>query len=334
MDGLRAGLFLARCGLRRNTDERNEKREESSSATEKTPRAGNCLHGIDPSFSYPEHFMRMTDNPANHISSIADALSTLYGLVLYLRGEHGCPWDKAQDLQSMHAYLTEETVELGNEIEKNVSRGISEEWGDVLFILLMIAAIGEETGQFTVEKALRSVEAKMIRRHPHVFGSSDATAFGELLDQWENIKKEEKDPQAGSLMDNLPLFYSALKRAAHIQRKAAEVGFDWPDPEGVIEKIEEEARELREAFVAGDMPAVYEELGDLLFSCVNLARFEKKDAELLLNRTVDKFVTRFKHIEGELRRAGTSLEEATLEEMDTIWEQSKIENDTPDPSGT
>jgi MazG family protein len=259
--------------------------------------------------------------------SIGKALSTLYELVLYLRGEHGCPWDRAQDLKSMYPYLHNETVELGDEISKNKPAGIIEEWGDVLFILMMIATIAEETGQFSIEEAIHSIEAKMIRRHPHVFGSSDASTFGELITQWEDIKKSEKSEQPDSLMDNLPSFYSALKRAEHIQQKAAEVGFDWSDHEGVIEKIEEEAREVRDAMAAGNTSEACDELGDLLFSCVNLARFKVADPELLLNRTIDKFVARFKYIEAELRREGKSLEEATLVEMDAIWERSKTRND-------
>ena len=265
----------------------------------------------------------MTDHPTTRNSSIAKALSALYELAQYLRGEHGCPWDKEQDLKSMHKYLREESSELGDAIEKDDPAGIAEEWGDVIFMLFMIAAIGEETGGFKIEEALRAVEAKMIRRHPHVFGSSDVSGFGELLTQWENIKDKEKQKEPGSLMDDLPMFYSALKRADHVQKKAAEVGFDWPNNEGVMEKIEEEARELREAMAAGNTAEACDELGDLLFSCVNLARFEKADPELLLNRTIDKFVERFKYIECELRRAGKSLEEATLAEMDAIWEKSK-----------
>lgn len=269
----------------------------------------------------------MNDHPTDRISSIGKALAALYELVLYLRGEHGCPWDKAQDLESMYKYLRDETAELGDEIEKNEPDGIVEEWGDVLFILLMVAVIGEETGRFNIEKALKSVEAKMIRRHPHVFGGSDASAVGELLTQWENIKGEEKSEKSRSLMDGVPMFYSALKRADHIQKRAAQVGFDWPDNKEVIEKIEEEIRELREAIAAGDITEACDELGDLLFACVNLARFEKADPELLLNKTVDKFVKRFKHIETELQRAGKSVEEATLAEMDAIWEQSKTSGD-------
>jgi tetrapyrrole methylase family protein/MazG family protein len=275
----------------------------------------------------------MTDHPTEPITSIAKALAALYELVLYLRSEHGCPWDKKQDLKSMFEYLRGETVELGEEIAKGRPEGISEEWGDVLFILLMIAAIGKETGEFNIEEALLFVETKMIRRHPHVFGSSDVSAVGELLTQWEDIKTREKSELPDSLMDAVPLFYSALKRADHIQKKAAEVGFDWPDHEGVIAKIEEEARELRDAVDSGSTTEACDELGDLLFSCVNLARFKNTDPDLLLNKTIDKFVKRFKYIETQLRRDGKSLEEATLAEMDAIWEESKTKLDRSESNG-
>jgi uncharacterized protein YabN with tetrapyrrole methylase and pyrophosphatase domain len=134
-------------------------------------------------------------------------------------------------------------------------------------------------------------------------------------------------------MDAVPLFYSALKRADHIQKKAAEVGFDWPDHEGVIAKIEEEARELRDAVDSGSTTEACDELGDLLFSCVNLARFKNTDPDLLLNKTIDKFVKRFKYIETQLRRDGKSLEEATLAEMDAIWEESKTKLDRSESNG-
>jgi len=268
----------------------------------------------------------MTDYPAGRISAIAEAFSALYKLVLYLRGEQGCPWDRAQSLKSMHECLREETLELGEEIEKNDREGIREEWGDVLFILLMLAVIGEQTGCFDSEKAMRSVEAKMIRRHPHVFGSSDVDAADDVIEQWDAIKAKEKSKEPPSLMDDIPLLYSAIKRADHVQKAAAAAGFDWPDCDGVLGKIEEELRELRRAMASGNAAEAGAELGDLLFSCVNLARFEHMDAETLLSKTVDKFVDRFRFVESELRNMGKSPDEATLEEMDAIWEKSKTDH--------
>jgi MazG family protein len=194
----------------------------------------------------------------------------------------------------------------------------------------MIAVIGEETGCFNAADAMGSIETKMIRRHPHVFGGSDVGAVEEVLSQWERIKASEKSRRRDSLMDDLPSFYSALKRADHVQKTAAGVGFDWPDSAGVIEKIEEEVAELREALAEGDNGQTGAELGDLLFSCINLARFEGLDAETLLNRTVDTFIKRFKYVESELRRAGKSPEQATLDEMDALWEQAKTKAGVPD----
>ena len=265
----------------------------------------------------------MNDHPAERISSIADAFTALYKLVLYLRGGRGCPWDREQSLASMHSCLLEETSELGEEIEKRAPDGISEEWGDVFFILLMLAVIGEQEGGFDTEKAMRSIEAKMIRRHPHVFGGSDVDAVDEAISQWDDIKAREKSQDPPSLMDRIPMFYSSARGADHVQKTAAGVGFDWPDRDGVLDKIEEELGELRSALAEGTSEQAASELGDLLFSCVNLARFENLDAETLLSKTVDKFVERFKYVEVELRRLGKSPSESSLEEMDKLWERSK-----------
>lgn len=274
----------------------------------------------------------MTDHPPDRTSPIAGAFAALHDLAHYLRGKHGCPWDRAQGLESILTYLREETAELAEAVARNEPGEISEEWGDVVFILLMFAAIAEETGDFKTEQALRDIEAKMIRRHPHVFSNSSAGVVEEIIGQWEKIKAKEKAERPKSLMDNLPPFYSALKRADRVQRTAAEVGFDWPDFTGILEKIEEEAAELREALAAGNASDAGDELGDLLFSCVNLARFAGMDAESLLGGTIDKFIARFKYIESELRRAGKSADEATLGEMDELWERSKAQKDDDRPS--
>jgi tetrapyrrole methylase family protein/MazG family protein len=265
----------------------------------------------------------MTDQPNERITSIADAFTALYKLVLYLRGDQGCPWDREQGMQSMHACLLDEVEELRVEIEKKDPAGISEEWGDVFFILLMLAVIGGLEGLFDVEMAMRSIEAKMIRRHPHVFAGSDIGAVDEANIQWDEIKAMEKASGPPSLLDNTPMFYSAIKRAHHLQKAAAEVGFDWPDREGVLEKIDEEMGELREALAEQDVEAAASELGDVLFSCVNLARFENLDAEALLSKTADKFIERFKYVESELRCLGKTPGESTLEEMDGLWEKAK-----------
>lgn len=270
----------------------------------------------------------MTDKSPERSAPITDAFAALYELARYLRGEHGCPWDREQGLQSMFKYLEEETAELGDAVNRGNYGGISEEWGDTIFMLLMLAIIAEETGKFKSVAAMRSIEEKMIRRHPHVFGSSKVGSAQELLAQWESIKAGEKSAGSGSLMDSIPPFYSALKRADHVQKTAATVGFDWPSRDGVLDKIEEELRELREALAAHKEREAGEELGDLLFSCVNLARFEGMDAESLLSRTVGKFIERFKFIEAELTRAGKSVNEATLREMDDLWEKSKGEGDS------
>ncbi len=243
----------------------------------------------------------------------------------------------------MYPYLGSEAAELGEAIEKGDHEGITEEWGDVIFILLMLAVIAEQTGHFSAERAMRTVESKMIRRHPHVFGRSRVGQVGEIIDQWQKIKEQEKRGDSGSLMDNVPHFYSALKRAEHIQKAAAGVGFDWSNPHDIIKKIEEETEELRQALASDKPDAAAEELGDLLFSCVNLVRFIGLNPEALLSRTTDKFIERFKYIESQLLQSGKSVRQATLKEMDELWERFKqhkrsveerqdaVGNETPHP---
>ncbi|GAB4347466.1 MAG: hypothetical protein Kow0099_29470 [Candidatus Abyssubacteria bacterium] len=265
----------------------------------------------------------MSDHPTGPTTPLAAAFAALYELVVHLRSERGCPWDREQTLQSMRSYLHSEAAELGEAIEKGDHKGITEEWGDVLFILLMIAVIAEEAGHFDLAKAMHAVESKMIRRHPHVFGNSGARRVGEVLEQWQKIKQQEKSGETGSLMDEVPHFYSALQRAEQIQKAAAGVGFDWTNRLDILKKIEEETDELRKALAADDSGAAAEELGDLLFSCVNLARFIGFNPKLLLSQTTDKFIERFKYIESQLLHRGKSLDDATLEEMDELWEQYK-----------
>ncbi|RJP20820.1 MAG: nucleoside triphosphate pyrophosphohydrolase [Candidatus Abyssobacteria bacterium SURF_5] len=267
----------------------------------------------------------MNDRPKKP-KSIALAFDALVELVFHLRGENGCPWDKKQTLRSMIQYIQEELAELIEAVEKDDLGNMAEEWGDTFFNFLMFAAIAEDGGVFEIEKALRSIEAKMIRRHPHVFGDSNASAVEEVMAQWNSIKAEEKKNNSASLMDSIPQSYSALKRAHHVQKKAAEVGFDWPDARGILEKIKEEICELQKALEKRNEAETSEELGDLLFSCVNLARFIGQDSEAVLSATIDKFIERFKYVEKELEQAGKSAAEASLQEMDELWEKAKKRN--------
>lgn len=265
----------------------------------------------------------MTDPPTPPSAATASVCAALYDLARHLRSERGCPWDRTQNLESMHKYVREEVDELGESIRKNDPAGILEEWGDVFFILLMLGVIAEEAGQFTIYEAMRLVEAKMIRRHPHVFGNSTVSAVEDVIAQWDKIKSQEKKEEPKSLMDRDSSSGSALERADHVQKIAADVGFDWPTRDGILEKIKEEMAELHDAFAAGDPHGTGDELGDLLFSCVNLARFVRMDAEKLLGAATDKFIERFKYIESELGRVGKTPREATLAEMDALWEQAK-----------
>lgn len=242
-------------------------------------------------------------------------------IVETLRGENGCPWDKRQTPQTIKNYLLEEAYELIDAIEEGNSSAIKEELGDLLFLMVFLTNLYEEAGKFELSHVIDTIEEKMVRRHPHVFGHSEVRDEGAVKIRWQKIKSKEK--MRSSILNGIPKTLPALMLAYRIGRSAATVGFDWQRAEDVILKIEEEITEFRKALKEGEKEKIEGELGDILFSCVNLARLLNIQPEEALRKTVYKFRKRFQFIEKALKEQGKDLEKTPLEEMDALWEKAK-----------
>jgi tetrapyrrole methylase family protein / MazG family protein len=256
----------------------------------------------------------------------------LLSLIRTLRSPTGCPWDRAQGRKDLGRYLINEAYEVLDALAEDRPEALREELGDLLFQILFLVILAEEEGSFGLADVAAEVSAKMIRRHPHVFGDVTVRDAAEVKSNWEEIKEGEKGGagEKRGLLDGIPRSLPALRKAQEVGRRAARVGFDWTGTEGVLEKIREETRELEEALAAGSKERTGEEIGDLLFSVVNLARHVSVDAEDTLGATVREFRRRFCYIEQELGRRGRPLAAATLEEMDRLWEESKNLSTPPD----
>ena len=264
----------------------------------------------------------MNDTTPNDPPSFDD----LVELVATLRSEHGCPWDREQTLGDLTKYLIEEAYELIDAVTDDDTDSIEEEVGDLLFLVLFFAQIGREAGRFDLAGAIARTHEKMIRRHPHVFGEANARNADEVLTHWYGIKAREKSEGGGvpSAIGNIPRHLPALLKAQKIQRNVSRVGFDWGKADEVLAKADEELEELREALAGGDRRALVEELGDLLFSIANFARFLKIESEEALEQTNRKFIRRFQEMEQKLTASGRPLSDHTLEEMDAEWERVKL----------
>ncbi|MGQ9754773.1 MAG: nucleoside triphosphate pyrophosphohydrolase [Desulfotomaculales bacterium] len=250
-------------------------------------------------------------------------LGSLAAVMAALRGEGGCPWDRQQTHDTLKRYLLEETYEVLEAIESGNMHSLCEELGDLLLQIVFHARIAEEKGYFDLADVVRGITAKMLRRHPHVFGPERADSAADVLRRWEEIKEDEKGGEGG-LLDGIPRTLPALVRAERVQERAAQVGFDWPDYRGALAKLEEELAEVRTALEAGDRERVARELGDLLFATVNVARLVNVEAEGALRQAITKFVRRFTFIEDELKARGKRPGEVSLEEMDAFWEEEKM----------
>jgi len=256
----------------------------------------------------------------------------LVELMATLRGEGGCAWDREQTLRSLPKYLIEEAYELVDAVADDDTDSIEEEVGDLFFLLLFFAQIGREEGRFDVFGAIERTYHKMVRRHPHVFGDASARNANEVLAHWHGIKAHEYTDENGkppSAIGNIPRHLPALFKAQKIQRNVSRVGFDWGKAEEVLAKAEEELGELREAIRSGDKHALAEELGDLLFSIANFARFLNVESEEALEQTNKKFIRRFQEMEAKLTASGRPLTDYTLEEMDAEWERAKLSESPP-----
>jgi MazG family protein len=240
-----------------------------------------------------------------------------------LRGDNGCPWDKEQSHRSLRPFLLEESHELLEALDEGDSAKIREELGDLLHQIIFHCQIAGEIGAFTAEDVVRDLKDKVVRRHPHVFSDNTLPDADRVLKQWAEIKLNEKDrEEPKSALGNLPKSMPALARAQRISERASQVGFDWPDIVPVWHKVEEELAELKTACSSGDKQRTGEELGDLLFSLVNLSRFLRLQSEDVLSQATERFVRRFSYVESHLQAAGTGPA-APLEVMDRLWDEAK-----------
>src|SRR5438034_9293024 len=246
----------------------------------------------------------------------------LCDIVAKLRGPDGCPWDREQTNTSLVPPLLEEAYEVAGAVYSNDDINLREELGDLLLLIVMHAQIAAEEKRFDIDEIAREISEKLIRRHPHVFGKSEARGSEAVVRQWEAIKREEKKGDAHYLA-SLPMALPALMRAEKAQKKAARVNFDWRELRDVMAKVEEELQETKNAVASAEARMIAEEIGDLLFAVVNLARKCQLEAESLLQSATDKFVARFNEMEDRLRARGGKLGKAGLEELDAIWEEIK-----------
>jgi len=245
----------------------------------------------------------------------------LVAIMARLRGKDGCPWDRNQTKEDLKPFLIEETYEILEALDRGDDRELQEELGDLLFHIIFMARIAEEEGAFNINDVIQGIAEKMRRRHPHVFGGADVSDAHEVEANWAKLKAAEKP--RGSLMEGLPRHLPALMRAFRLTQRAAQVGFDWEDTDQVWAKLEEELKEFQEALREERKEAQQEELGDILFTLVNLARFIGVDPEDALRRVTNKFAQRFTYIEQRLQEQGKTPQEVSLAEMDALWEESK-----------
>lgn len=243
-------------------------------------------------------------------------------VVATLRAPGGCPWDMKQTHQSLKKYLIEESYEVLEAIDEDDEDHLAEELGDVLLQVLLHAQIGEEEGMFTVDDVIQNLSDKLIRRHPHVFGDEKVETAEEVAGLWNRVKEGEKETSP-SQFDDVTKGLPGLMRAHELQKTAAKVGFDWDEVEPIWQKIQEELSEFKEAVQEKTFEDQEDELGDLIFALVNLARFYKIDPEVAVHRTNQKFIARFQHIEKRVKEKGLQLEKLSLEELDHFWEEAK-----------
>lgn len=246
----------------------------------------------------------------------------LVNIMARLRGENGCPWDREQTHESLKPYLVEETYEVIDAIDSGDMKNLKEELGDFLLQVVFHATLAKESGEFGMDDVCDGICEKLIRRHPHVFGQSEADTAEKVLRQWNEIKKVEKTERK-SILDGVPKSLPALLRASLLQEKASSIGFDWSDWRGAFAKIEEETAELKADLESGRDDKLDEEFGDLLFSIVNVTRFLNVDPENALRMTIAKFIRRFEYVEKRLAETGVTPAEAGLERMDALWNEAK-----------
>jgi MazG family protein len=260
---------------------------------------------------------------ASRPPEIAAAFLALVDTVSRLRRD--CPWDREQTSRSIMPFLVEETYEVLDALDAEIPEDVRSELGDLLLQILLHAEMASERGEFDVRDVIEAVRTKMVRRHPHVFGGVTVAGTHEVLDNWSRIKAEERRAAGkdASWLAGVPAALPALLRAERLGEKASRVGFDWAEPAGVLGKLREEIIELETAFACGSAADVESEVGDCLFALASFARKAGFSAELALKRTLERFERRFRHVETELERQGRSPREATLDELEALWQEAK-----------
>ena len=268
------------------------------------------------------------------ISNTGDAMQQLLDIMAQLRNpEGGCPWDLKQDFRSILPHTLEEAYEVADAIESDDRMQLRDELGDLLFQVVFYCQLAREEGSFEFADVAQTMSDKLIRRHPHVFSpSADEAELGtsaldadQVLQKWEAIKQAERDAKhQHSVLDDVPNALPAMQRSAKLQKRAANVGFDWPDVTPVLANMAEELEEIEQAFASGDKDHTLEELGDLMFACVNMSRHLKQDPEQVMRAANAKFERRFRFLETQLVEAGESLESVNLERMEAGWKAAKV----------
>lgn len=255
----------------------------------------------------------------------ANGIERLIRLVAILKGENGCPWDKKQTPESISVYIAEEVHELVHAIQTGNSDEVCEELGDVIFLIVFIAEMYKKNGLFDINTAIDSVCDKMIRRHPHVFEDSGVKSIGDIRKQWREIKKNEKSPSSkkSSILDSVPSGLPALMRAYRVSERAAGAGFDWNHIFDVLNKVDEEIDEFKEALSEKNDKKIKTEFGDILFTLVNVARFAKVHPETALYDSINKFQKRFNYMEKKLSEDGKNIESTSRNSLDRLWEEAK-----------
>jgi MazG family protein len=270
------------------------------------------------------------------MAATGDKFEKLVEIMATLRGPNGCPWDKQQDFNSLKPMLVEEVYEVLEAVENEDFDGLSEELGDMLLHVLFHAQLGKEAAQFDINTVIEKISDKLVRRHPHVFGNDSASTPEEVIKNWEAIKAQEKaeklkgrTAEQRSLLEGIPSKLPALHEAHQISSRAVRVGFEWANIDGIFDKLQEEVQELKEVISAGgnetQRERLEDEIGDMMFTVVNIARYLKIDSESALKRANRKFKTRFQHMENELAKQGKTLDQTSLAEMEALWQRAKSE---------
>ncbi|MBE9535771.1 MAG: nucleoside triphosphate pyrophosphohydrolase [Proteobacteria bacterium] len=263
--------------------------------------------------------MRKRESPSEY-----KGFEGLVQIMKRLRGPGGCPWDREQDKESLKPFVIEEAYEVVEAIDNGEPSELREELGDLLLQVVFLSQLAEETGEFNIDDVVFGIIEKLERRHPHVFAEASGLTTEEVVKNWASIKiDEKKEKGASSVLDGVPLQMPALLRAHRLTEKASRVGFDWDSIDGILAKLEEELKEFEEAVASKERLKMEEELGDVIFSLVNIARFLEVNPEEALKKTIFKFVSRFLYMEEAIKVGGGEIRDAGLEEMERLWEEAK-----------